>query len=246
MGLHCYIILSLWTVIPSLLAGSSNGKTAPAKSLLAGLVIQSKKLVMVSCQEVCRLSTLVSDVWIEVTAGKDFVDFWDFLNKLSYTHALWPHNEIFLTQQKIAWRTQKASVKEDMPGVLSRRWYIFVPGRWQPTIFRVFQENLPQNTANQLFDHPASGIWYFFARALGTIDFTLPGVKGRQNPRIVFPAPFFLSLTLFLSSSFAYYWTSVWGCHNKSNMAFEKSLAGKIQNADQSGDQSKKEKKRTR
>ena len=128
---------------------------------------------MVSCQEVCRLSTLVSDVWIEVTAGKDFVDFWDFLNKLSYTHALWPHNEIFLTQQKIAWRTQKASVKEDMPGVLSRRWYIFVPGRWQPTIFRVFQKNLPQNTANQLFDHPASGIWYFFARALGTIDVTL-------------------------------------------------------------------------
>ena len=65
----CYIILSLWTVTPILLAGSSNGKTVTRRACSQAF------LAMVSFQEVCRLSTLVNNVWINVTAGKDLVDF---------------------------------------------------------------------------------------------------------------------------------------------------------------------------
>lgn len=140
---------------------------------------------------------------------------------------IWPRHVIFLNQQRLRDQAKKRLYVwkgYTMPGAITQEMIIFVPGRSQLIIFRVFRANQLCKTFD--LELRSSGIWCFFARALGTISVTFttilddhfyfhPAVK---TLALFFPFPFFFRSLYFLSSTFANYWTSVWDSHGESNM----------------------------
>ena len=85
---------------------------------------------------------------------------------------IWPRHVIFLDQQRLRDQAKKRLWKGLYHARSNKqKMIIFVPGRSQLIIFRVFRANQLCKTCD--LELRSSVIWCFFARALGTISVTL-------------------------------------------------------------------------